>query len=94
MLVRIMTEPANSLYNQFRDIFRGEGVELVVGPAVFEQIADLAIEYKNGARSLRGLFEELLTPVLYVVPDDPRIQQVVITSLFAEPKVVRGERPA
>jgi len=94
MLVRIMTEPANSLYTQFRDIFRSEGVELVVAPAVFEQIADLAIEYKNGARSLRGLFEELLTPVLYVVPDDPRIQQVVITSLFADPKVVRGERPA
>ena len=79
MLVRVMTEPANSLYNQFRDIFKGEGVELVVAPEVFEQIADLAIEYKNGARSLRGLFEELLTPVLYVVPDDPRI---------------RGERPA
>jgi ATP-dependent Clp protease ATP-binding subunit ClpX len=92
MLVRIMTEPANSLYSQFRDIFKSEGVELVVAPAVFEQIADLAIEYKNGARSLRGLFEELLTPVLYVVPDDPRIRQVVITSLFAEPKVIRGER--
>ena len=92
MLVRIMTEPANSLYSQFRDIFKSEGVELVVAPAVFEQIADLAIEYRNGARSLRGLFEELLTPVLYVVPDDPRIRQVVITSLFAEPKVIRGER--
>jgi ATP-dependent Clp protease ATP-binding subunit ClpX len=94
MLVRIMTEPANSLYNQFRELFGSEGVELDIAPAVFEQIADLAIEYKNGARSLRGLFEELLTPVLYVVPDDPRILKVVITSLFAEPKVVRGERPA
>jgi ATP-dependent Clp protease ATP-binding subunit ClpX len=94
LLVRIMTEPANSLYNQFRELFKGEGVELVVEPAVFEQLADLAIEYRNGARSLRGLFEELLTPVLYVVPDDPRIQKVVLSSLFAEPKVVRGERPA
>jgi ATP-dependent Clp protease ATP-binding subunit ClpX len=94
MLVRIMTEPANSLYHQFRDIFAAEGVELEVAPAVFEQLADLAIEYKNGARSLRGLFEELLTPVLYVVPDDPRIRKVAIGSLFAEPKVVRGERPA
>ena len=94
LLVRIMTEPANSLYNQFRELFKGEGVELEVAPEVFEQLADLAIEYKNGARSLRGLFEELLTPVLYVVPDDPRIQKVMITSLFAEPKVIRGERPA
>jgi ATP-dependent Clp protease ATP-binding subunit ClpX len=94
MLVRIMIEPANSLYQQFRELFESEGVELDIAPAVFEQIADLAIEYKNGARSLRGLFEELLTPVLYVVPDDPRIRKVVISSLFAEPKVVRGERPA
>jgi ATP-dependent Clp protease ATP-binding subunit ClpX len=94
MLVRIMTEPANSLYNQYRDIFRSEGVELEVAPAVFEQIADMAIEYKTGARSLRGLFEELITPVLYVVPDDPRIQKVVMSSLFAEPKVIRGERRA
>jgi ATP-dependent Clp protease ATP-binding subunit ClpX len=94
MLVRIMTEPANSLYNQYRDIFKSEGVELDVEPAVFEQIADLAVEYKTGARSLRGLFEELITPVLYVVPDDPRIQKIVISSLFAEPKVIRGERKA
>jgi len=90
MLVRIMTEPENSIYNQFRDIFASEGVELTVDRAVFEQIADLAIEYKSGARSLRGLFEELITPVLYLVPDDPTIRTVLITSLFTEPQLVRG----
>ena len=89
MLVRIMTEPANSIYSQFRDIFKSEGVELSVEKAVFEQIAELAFGYKTGARSLRGLFEELITPVLYVVPDDPRIEKVVIESLFTEPRVVR-----
>jgi ATP-dependent Clp protease ATP-binding subunit ClpX len=92
LLVRIMTEPANSIYSQYRDLFKGEGVELTVEPAVFEQIAELAVEYKTGARSLRGLFEELITPVLYVIPDDPRIEKVVISSLFAEPRVVRRER--
>jgi len=94
MLVRIMTEPANAMYGQFRDIFAGEGVELVVDREVFEQIADLAIQYKTGARSLRGLFEELITPVLYQVPDDPLIRKVEITSLFAEPRLIRGERRA
>ena len=92
MLARIMTEPANSIYSQFCDIFRSEGVELTVEPAAFEQIAELAVEYKTGARSLRGLFEELITPVLYVVPDDPRIEKVVISSLYTEPRVVRRER--
>jgi len=89
MLVRIMTEPRDSLYAQFRDLFAAEGAELHVAREVFEQLADLAIEYRTGARSLRGLFEELLAPVLYQLPDDPSIGKVVIESLFAEPQLVR-----
>ena len=86
MLVRIMVEPKNSIYNQFREVLKGEGVDLVIEQAVFEQIADLAIEYKAGARSLRGIFEEMVTPVLYLVPDNPAVKKVVIPSLFEEPK--------
>jgi ATP-dependent Clp protease ATP-binding subunit ClpX len=85
MLVRIMTEPKNAIYRQFREILQDEGVELVIEPAVFGQIADLAMEYKIGARSLRGIFEEMITPVLYVVPDRREIRRVVIASLFEEP---------
>jgi len=92
MLVRIMTEPRDSLYAQFRDIFRNEGVELIVEPRVFEQIAELAMEYKTGARSLRGIFEELITPILYLVPDNPDIRKVSVASLFSDPTFVRGER--
>jgi ATP-dependent Clp protease ATP-binding subunit ClpX len=91
MLVRIMTEPRDAIYAQFRAIFANEGVELRVERKVFEQIADLAIEYKTGARSLRGLFEELITPVLYVVPDDRSIERVEIASLFAEPVLIRNQ---
>ena len=90
MLVRIMTEPKNSIYSQFREIFRNEGVELTVDRRVFQQIADLAIEYKTGARSLRGLFEELITPILFTVPDDSGIKKVEIGSLFAEPRYIRA----
>ena len=93
MLVRIMTEPRNSIYHQFREIFRNEGVELVVEPRVFEQIAELAIEYKTGARSLRGIFEELITPVLYVLPDERDVERVRFSTIFAEPTIER-RRPA
>ena len=89
MLVRILTEPKNSIYRQFVEIFGNEGVELKVAARVFEQIAELAIEYKTGARSLRGIFEELLTPILYVVPDDPSICEVQVASLFNEPVFLR-----
>ena len=86
MLVRIMSVPKNAIYHQFREIFRAEGVELVVATRVFEQIAEIAIEYKTGGRSLRGIFEELMTPVLYVVPDHPQICRVEIDSLFEAPR--------
>jgi ATP-dependent Clp protease ATP-binding subunit ClpX len=86
MLVRIMVEPKSSIYRQFRAILQSEGVELVIEPGVFQQIADLAIEYKAGARSLRGIFEEMITPVMYLVPDNPTVKKVVISSLFEDPK--------
>ena len=86
MLVRVIQEPKNSIYNQYRTMLRHEGVELVVEPRVFEQIADLAVEYKVGARSLRGIFEEMITPVLYRIPDHPEVRRVQIDSLFEEAK--------
>jgi ATP-dependent Clp protease ATP-binding subunit ClpX len=89
MLVRIMSVPKNSIYRQYIEIFRAEGVELSISPRVFEQISEIAIEYKTGARSLRGIFEELMTPVLYVVPDNPDIHRVEIISLFEEPRLLR-----
>src|SRR5687767_1412534 len=90
MLVRILTEPKNSIYNQFREIFTNEGVELEIERKVFEQIAEIAYEYKTGARSLRGIFEEMITPILYVVPDQPDLKKVVIASLFTEPTFIRS----
>ncbi len=91
MMVRIMTEPRNSLYRQFRQIFREEGVDLVVEDKVFDQIAELAIEYKTGARSLRGIFEELMTPILYEVTDREDTERVVVGSVFSDPTYVRRE---
>ena len=81
-----------SIYAQFRELFQNEGVELTVEPLVFEQISEVAFEYKTGARSLRGIFEELITPVLYLVPDQPDVRKVVITSLFSEPSFTRQPR--
>ena len=91
MLVRIMSVPKNSIYRQYVEIFRAEGVELRISPKVFEQISEIAIEYKTGARSLRGIFEELITPILYVVPDNADIHRVEIVSLFEDPRLLRRD---
>lgn len=88
MLVKIMIEPRNSIYNQFKEILKNEGVDLAIEVTVFEQIAELAFEYKVGARSIRGIFEQMISPILYVVPDRPEIRRVVIRSLFDEPSMI------
>jgi len=88
MMVRIMTEPENSIYKQYHQILQNDGVELIIDPQVFAQIADLAMEYRVGARSLRGIFEEMLTPVIYLVPDHPEVRQVKIASLFENPRFI------
>jgi ATP-dependent Clp protease ATP-binding subunit ClpX len=87
-LVRIMIEPRNSIYNQFREMLRDEGVELHIEHAVFQQIAEMAFEYKVGARSLRGIFEEIFMPVLYQVPDRPEVRKIVIKSLYEEASLI------
>lgn len=88
-LVRILVEPRNSIYNQFRAMLASDGVALSIERAVFEQIADLALEYKAGARSLRGIFEGMMTDVLYTIADDKSIREVAIASLFDLPRYVR-----
>jgi ATP-dependent Clp protease ATP-binding subunit ClpX len=92
MLAKIMVEPKNALYRQFQAILAQEGVQLVIAPPVFQQIADIAHEYKTGARSLRGIFEELLNPILFAVPDKPRIKTVHIRSLFEPPRFLEAQK--
>ena len=90
MLVSIMTMPKNCLYNQFREVFKREGVELTIEARVFDEIASLAVEYKVGARSLRGIFEEMIAPVLFAIPDQPDVKTVLICSLFEDAAMAAG----
>jgi ATP-dependent Clp protease ATP-binding subunit ClpX len=90
-LVRILTEPKNSVRQQFCDILQDQGATLEIAPRVFVEIAELALEYKVGARSLRGIFEEMMTPVLYAVPDLPQVRRVVFSSLFADPRLLDAQ---
>ncbi len=94
MLVRILTEPKNAIFRQFQAMLAADGVDLRVAPTVFRQMAELAIEYKAGARSLRGIFEEMMTDVMYAVPDHPEIKQVQIDSLFEPARLFKAAPPA
>lgn len=97
-LVRVLTEPKNSLVKQYQRLFEMDGAELNIEAEALEEIADLALERKTGARGLRAIMEELLVPIMYDLPDREDISGVVISAACVrgeeEPRYVFVERQA
>ncbi|WP_290453876.1 ATP-dependent Clp protease ATP-binding subunit ClpX [Corynebacterium stationis] len=85
-LVKVLTEPKNSLVKQYQRLFEMDGAHLDITPEALNEIAALALERKTGARGLRAILEELLVPVMYDLPDRDDIDTVRITA-----EAVRGE---
>lgn len=85
-LVRVLTEPKNSLVKQYQRLFEMDNARLTFEDEALEVIADLALERGTGARGLRAILEELLVPVMFDLPDREDIAEVVINAA-----VVRGE---
>ncbi len=67
-LRRILTEPRNAITRQYQKLFAMEGVELIVEPAALDFIAEMALEYKLGARGLRSLCEAIFTDAMFDLP--------------------------
>lgn len=88
-LVRIMKEPKNSIVRQYKKLFSLDGVDIEFEDAALEAIAEKTIEYKTGARGLRGVMEGILTPLMYETPSDPTIVKIVITDKC----VKNGDKP-
>ncbi|MCQ2066984.1 MAG: ATP-dependent Clp protease ATP-binding subunit ClpX [Bacteroidaceae bacterium] len=67
-LLRILTEPKNSLVKQYVELFRMDGIELTFGQDALEFIVDKAIEFKLGARGLRSIVETIMMDAMYSLP--------------------------
>ena len=85
-MVRVLTEPKNSLVKQYQRLFNMDGAELTITREALGEIANKAAERKTGARGLRAIMEDILVPVMYDLPDRDNVAEVVITD-----RVVRGE---
>ena len=59
-MVKIMTEPKNSVLKQYEELFRMDGVKLTFTPEALKAVAKLTVERKTGARGLRSIFESAL----------------------------------
>ncbi len=88
-LVRILTEPKNALCRQYRKLLELDHVTLNFENAALDAIAQKAIDRKIGARGLRAVLEDVMTNVMYEIPSDPSINEVLITKDCVE----KGSQP-
>ncbi len=86
-LEKILVEPRNAIVKQFRRLFEIDDVELEVTDDAISALAEKALARGTGARGLRAILEETLLDVMFEVPSDDQIGQVIITG-----EVVRGEK--
>lgn len=78
-LIQIMTTTKNSLLDQYKELFRIDGVELEIEKGALEAIAKQAMQIKTGARGLRGILEKVMTEIMYEIPSRDDIEKCIIT---------------
>ncbi len=87
-LVRILTEPRNALVRQYQKLFEMEGAELEFHTLALREIALRAKGRDTGARGLRSIVEEIMTDIMFELPDMETKGKYLVTDA-----VVRGEIP-
>lgn len=96
-LVRILTEPKNSLTRQYSKLFEMEDVEVDFREDALKAIANRAMERKTGARGLRSILESVLLETMYAIPSQAGVAKVVIDGSVitgdSEPLVVYQDTP-
>lgn len=90
-LKRIMTEPRNSLFKQYKRLFELEGIELSFTDGALDFIAEKALEFKLGARGLRSICEAIMTDAMFDLPSEKDVKKFEITRPYAKEKLSRSK---
>ena len=83
-LVRVLTEPKNSLVRQYQKLLAMDGVDLKFDDDALKALAKKALDRKTGARGLRAEMERLMTDVMYEAPGNAKMKKVAITKKMIE----------
>jgi len=78
-LIRILTEPKNSIIKQYVKLFKMDNVELKFEKEALEEMAKMAVERNVGARGLRSIVEEIMLDIMYEIPVKADIRKCIIT---------------
>ena len=90
-LISILTKPKNALIKQYTKMFEYEGILLKFTKESLEYLADMALEYKLGARGLRSLCEAVLTDAMYELPSNKDVKELLIDKEYAHHKVSKSK---
>jgi len=77
--IDILTKPKNAIIKQYKKMFKMDDVDLEFEKDAIEEIVNLAIERKTGARGLRSILEKVMLTAMYEVPSDKTIKKCIIT---------------
>ena len=84
MMMEIFTRPKNSIYNQCREKFARQGVELTITSKAIEYITEQALKNNTGARGLANITNNILDDLLYKIPGDKKLKKVLVDEKFAQ----------
>ena len=84
MLVRILKEPRNAILRQYQKLLELDEVRLDFENEALHAIAKKALEKDTGARGLRAVLEDMMLDIMYEIPKDESIGQVIITRSYIE----------
>ncbi len=96
-LRNILTEPKNALTKQYQKLLAMDGVQLTFAPDMLDYIVDKALEYRLGARGLRGLMETVMMDVMYDLPSqkakkgENTLRTFEVTRDYARKRIERAD---
>lgn len=83
-LIRVLKEPKNAIIKQYEILFELDGVELEFTDEALERIAEIAVEKDVGARGLRGIIENIMLPLQYIIPSENNLEKCRITRKYID----------
>ncbi len=94
-MVKILTEPKNAIFKQYKKLFAIDGAELTFEKDALEEVADLAIKRKTGARGLRAIMEETMIDIMYELPELSGYEVVITKDVVTDgvkPLLIKKDR--
>jgi ATP-dependent Clp protease ATP-binding subunit ClpX len=97
-MLDILTNPKNAIVKQYQKLLLLEGVELQFEHEALLSLVQKAQKRRTGARALLGVMEEVMNPIMYMLPDVPGVRKCIVTRDVVErsaaPLLELSEQPA